>query len=286
MTQPDPVFHPAFDIGAATLDCGVEPRTDSYDAVEWPDYVPLVDWSGCEPTPDQAVMNRWLTTRPLDALAILHVGAGNSSPARLAASTARAVDAVTVSPHELTHARGLELPGYTVHLVNKYSEQFACALTGRQFDCILDNNLVSFACCQRHAERYFETLAALLNPDGIIVTHRLGMRFILESAGVEKVWRLDTGALRTIAAAYGWQVAPFAGLHFLGAPSAVAGLHLAPSPATALLRLRLRAAVLPATIRMARSFPAGLTGTVIRTFRDKRTPTRRPHRKPHLQNDP
>ena len=194
-----------FDIGVILGDCGIEPTVERHnaaaDAISWP----LIDYSSCPPTDDQIAINRWLTHAPLAGKRILHVGAGNSSLASLLADKVGAIVAVTVSVDELRHAQMLDLPGYTPLLMNKHGEAFANAFDARSFDYIVDNNLSSFACCQKHFERYFAAIAEALAEDGVILTHWLGMRWVLDVGvdDVEPAWLLDERKLRTIATAFG-----------------------------------------------------------------------------------
>ncbi|MGO1068195.1 hypothetical protein [Lysobacter sp. CA199] len=201
-------FRPRFDIGAQRIDCGREPDVATHHAADQFASWPLLDYSDCDPTEDQAAINRWLTGADLGGRDVLHVGTGNSSVARLLAGKARRVESVTVAHNEWQHGSRLGLPDYGVHLLNKHSLAFAGRFEPAAFDCILDNNLASFACCQRHLERYFETLVRLLRPDGFVLTHWLGMQWTLDVGvdDVEPVWRLDAGKLRAIASAYGLSV--------------------------------------------------------------------------------
>lgn len=194
-----------FDIGVILGDCGIEPTVERHnaaaDAISWP----LIDYSSCPPTDDQIAINRWLTHAPLAGKRILHVGAGNSSLASLLADKVGAIVAVTVSVDELRHAQMLDLPFYTPLLMNKHGEAFANAFDAGSFDYIVDNNLSSFACCQKHFERYFAAIAEALAEDGVILTHWLGMRWVLDVGvdDVEPAWLLDERKLRTIATAFG-----------------------------------------------------------------------------------
>lgn len=214
---PGTVFRPRFDIGVSTTDCGHEPGVERYDAaadaISWP----LVDYSACEPTLDQEAINRWLDGAELRGKSILHIGAGNSSVAQLVAGRAARIVGVTVAVNELLHGERLDLPGYTLQLLNKHGAPFADAFRTSRFDYVIDNNLASFACCQRHFERYFETIAGLLAEDGFVITHWTGMQWVLDVGvdDVEAAWRLDEAKLTTIAASYGLDVIRQGDLYFL-----------------------------------------------------------------------
>ena len=215
-----PAFQPRFDIGADRIDCGREPHVDTHQGADERASWPLLDYSNCEPTEDQAAINRWLRSAALDGLDVLHVGTGNSSVARLLDGSARVVS-VTVARGEFEHAQSLGLRDYRVHLLNKHSRDFAERFAAAGFDCVLDNNLASFACCQRHLERYFDALARLLKPGGFVLTHWLGMQWTLDVGvdDVETVWRLDAAKLEAIAGAFGFQVEREGELFFLRRPA-------------------------------------------------------------------
>lgn len=216
-------FRPCFDIGAQRLDCGREPHAATHRAAEERATWPLLDYSQCEPTEDQQAINLWLERAELDGGEVLHIGTGNSSVARLLAGRAR-VTSVTVAEGEWEHGRSLGIADYQVHLLNKHGLEFAERFRDRRFNCVLDNNLASFACCQRHLERYFETLAGLLSERGFVLTHWLGMQWTLDLGvdDVEPVWRLDAGKLRAIASAYGLTVERDGELFFLRRTGAAA----------------------------------------------------------------
>jgi hypothetical protein len=116
--------------------------------------------------------------------------------------------AITVTENEVVHADRLRLDNYSVHRLNKHSLEFAYAFEPCSFDYIVDNNLASFACCQRHFERYLQSISTMLAKDGAIVTHWLGMRWVLDAGvgDVEKAWLLDEEKLQTIAASFQLEV--------------------------------------------------------------------------------
>ncbi|MFG6446758.1 class I SAM-dependent methyltransferase [Roseateles sp. BYS180W] len=201
--MPD-TYTPRFDFNAKVQDCGREPGVHDYDraaqAIDWP----LVDYSHCPETPDQLALNAWLVRQPLAGKRVLHIGCGNSSVARLCGQAVQVLG-VTVAPQELAHAQSQQLPNYTAVLCNKHSLEFAQQMREQQFDIVLDNNIASFACCQRHLERYMQALCDLLAPDGLILTHWLGMQWTLDVGvdDVETVWKLDADKLQRLAAAFG-----------------------------------------------------------------------------------
>lgn len=210
-------FTPRFDLAASILDCGKEPDVSDYDAAAAYATWPLIDYTTIEETQDQLQINAWLQAQDLTGKRVLHVGAGNSSLARLVGAQAAYICSVTVSPNEKAFADALLLPNYQTLLANKHGAVFSASQQGQQYDFIVDNNIASFVCCQRHLQRYLETLVHVLAADGVLITHWLGMQWTLDLGinDVERVWRLDEQKLCTIATAYSLQVTREGDLFFL-----------------------------------------------------------------------
>ena len=203
-TTPEIPAHPLrLHLGATRIDCGREPSIEDYKEIESPESR-LVDYSLNQVTPDQEELNAWLVRQPIHGASILHVGAGNSSVARLVASRARWITSVTVSKNEKHLADSLALANYSCALINKYSTSFVHSLEVTPYDFILDNNLASFVCCQTHFETYMRGLVSLMAEDGILATHWLGMQWICEADAfrVDSAWRLDSHKLGIIADAF------------------------------------------------------------------------------------
>jgi hypothetical protein len=133
-----------------------------------------VDWTQQQTTRDQAHIEAVLDTMMVAGASILHVGVGNSKFAQRFASRARRIDGLTVHQNEKTYADALELPNYTVHVLNKYSPEFGSVIT-HTYDFIIDNNLASFACCKYHFAVMFENYLRVLASHGQILTCQIGM---------------------------------------------------------------------------------------------------------------
>src|SRR2546425_3561934 len=133
-----------------------------------------VDWTQQETTRDQARIEAVLDTLAVTDASILHVGVGNSRFAQRFASRARRIDGLTVHQNEKTHADALEIPNYTVSVLNKYSPGFVAVITNT-YDFIIDNNLASFACCKQHFAVMFENYLRVLTAHGQILTCQIGM---------------------------------------------------------------------------------------------------------------
>src|SRR5262249_27100801 len=99
-----------------------------------------VDWTQQETTRDQAHIEAVLDTLAVTGTSILQVGVGNSKFAQRFAGRVRRIDGLTVHQNEKMQADALELPNYTVYVLNKYSPEFVSVLTDR-YDFIIDNNL-------------------------------------------------------------------------------------------------------------------------------------------------
>src|SRR5262245_10886422 len=133
-----------------------------------------VDWSHCAGSADQARIEAVLDTMVVPRAALLHVGVGNSGLAeRFVSRTARS-DGLTVSRNEKAVAESLGLDRYTVHILNKHSQEFGEVITG-EYDLIIDNNLASYACCRYHFHLMLDSYMRMLKPRGKILTDQAGM---------------------------------------------------------------------------------------------------------------
>lgn len=189
-----------FDICSHKIHCGKEPTIAQYDEIESSAKFDLFDYSHCSPTEDQIDINEFLLTQKTADTKILHIGVGNSSIANLI-ENAKLIKGVTISENELSLSKSFNSSYYQVELLNKYSADFDTFVKNEKFDFIIDNNIASFVCCQNHFLRYMSNLKNSLSNNGMIVTHWLGMQWILQS-GIEKTdecWRLDENDLLYIA---------------------------------------------------------------------------------------
>jgi hypothetical protein len=141
-----------------------------------------LDWTHQETTRDQAHIEAVLETLVAPDAWLLHVGVGNSQLAQRFASRVRRIDGLTMSPQEQAHAEALGLPNYTVYVLNKYSPACGAVLV-QPYDVIIDNNLVSFACCQVHFSGMLVQYLRALTPHGQILTCQIGMDAYQEDCG-------------------------------------------------------------------------------------------------------
>jgi len=133
-----------------------------------------VDWTQQETTRDQVCIEAVFDTMTVTGASILHVGIGNSGFARRFASRVHRLDGLTVHQNEKIYAEALGIPNYAVYVLNKHSAEFVSVLTNT-YDCIIDNNLSSFACCKYHFAVMWENYLRVLAPHGQILTCQIGM---------------------------------------------------------------------------------------------------------------
>lgn len=133
-----------------------------------------IDWTQQETTPDQVCIEAVLDTMALTGAQILHVGVGNSKLAQRFASRVRSIDGLTVHQNEKIYAEALLVANYTVYVLNKYNRDVISVLS-HTYDFIIDNNLVSFACCKKHFFVMLENYVAVLRSRGRILTCQIGM---------------------------------------------------------------------------------------------------------------
>jgi len=133
-----------------------------------------VDWTQQETTRDQSRIEAILDTLVVTDASILHVGVGNSRFAQRFASRARRIDGLTVHQNEKARADALEIPNYTVYVLNKHSQEFVSVIANT-YDFIIDNNLASFACCKYHFTVMFDNYLRALASHGQLLTCQIGM---------------------------------------------------------------------------------------------------------------
>jgi len=114
-------------------------------------------------------------------LNLLQIGVGNSEMAQQLSKRVAHFDGITIAGKEVIHSeiisKSNDMINYDVHIVNKYDiPSMKIKLNNnRKFDVITDNNLKSYACCQKHFLKYFEFIVSLLSKNGSIITASGGM---------------------------------------------------------------------------------------------------------------
>ena len=133
--------------------------------------------------------NYSLQQEPKQKLNLLQIGIGNSEMAQILSRYVAHFDGITIAGKEVTHSeiisKSNDIMHYDVHIVNKYDiPSMKIKLNNnRKYDIISDNNLKSYACCQKHFLEYFELLVSLLSNNGFIITASQGMSWPSVPAG-------------------------------------------------------------------------------------------------------
>ena len=109
---------------------------------------------------------------------LLHVGVGNCSlPAALADALAAYVGLTVSLPEtQLFVEKFATTEHCKVLLVNKYDSRHYSKIEGC-FDLIVDVNLKSFACCEKHFDQLMALYAERLNSAGTLITAESGVVF-------------------------------------------------------------------------------------------------------------
>jgi len=129
-------------------------------------------WLGREPTLDEQDVVAWLQSQKLYER-ILHIGVGTSL--LHAGLGSRVRQGVTRDGGEATVARSA---GLDVVVCNKYAvPSYRDKILG-PFDCIVDVNIRSYACCDAHFMEYMRFLLSLLSPQGVLVTSNRGLQYL------------------------------------------------------------------------------------------------------------
>lgn len=192
-----------FQYPAKIKDCNKSISLHSYDEVEKITKHPLMDYSSCAPSDDQKEINDYLLGYESRGKSILHIGIGNSSIAKMF-THAKNIDGITISENEEFYAKSLGLNNYHIIRENKYCSNLKTMLGNNKYDLIIDNNLASFVCCEKHFLQFMSTLSSSLKSNGMIITHWYGMQWILDHGvnDTEECWRLDEEKLQYIADYY------------------------------------------------------------------------------------
>jgi hypothetical protein len=136
-------------------------------------------WLGKPTTPDEQEVSDWLASH-LSFVRILHVGVGNGSLRRRFG--ARVTQALTKDGAEARNAETLGLPTL---VCNKYDiGSYAAELCG-PFDCIVDVNIRSYACCDVHFREYMQLMRSSLSPDGVLLTNRRGLNYLVPTSAAD-----------------------------------------------------------------------------------------------------
>jgi len=132
-----------------------------------------VGWLGKDPTADEHELVQWVKKRK-SPTRILHVGVGNALFSREFGS--RVVQGISKDGGEVAHSRQF---GLEVILCNKYDVMAYARSLLRPFDCIVDVNIRSYACCDVHFNDYMHLMLESLTPGGMLLTSLRGLDYLI-----------------------------------------------------------------------------------------------------------
>jgi hypothetical protein len=95
----------------------------------------------------------------------------------------------SISPSEVRQGERLQLANYRPRLYNKYSDD--AHDKNEHFDIVVDNNPSTFGCCRYHFINMLSRYAAQIRPNGIIVTDRVGLSWVVSRPGADPRWSFD-----------------------------------------------------------------------------------------------
>ncbi len=109
---------------------------------------------------------------------LLHVGIGNGALFASIGAELRSFTGITISRPELEcfRQRYGKLETARTLLVNKHDDRLFHSI-GDHFDVIVDVNLKSFACCEKHFQKTMVYFANSLSLGGILITAQSGIDF-------------------------------------------------------------------------------------------------------------
>ena len=142
--------------------------------------VPVVEnddrgWLGREPTSDEQELVAWMKGHGVPGR-ILHVGIGTALLSREFGT--RVVQGLTRDGAEAENARGL---GLDVILCNKYDVASYADALNSPFDCIVDVNIRSYACCDVHFREYMLQMLDSLAVEGRLLTSTRGLDYLVST---------------------------------------------------------------------------------------------------------
>lgn len=107
---------------------------------------------------------------------ILHIGIGNSYLAKTLKNFKK-VDGISLSGSEIHFGLSQKIKNYNIYFLNKFSKKSLFNKKLNSYDIIIDVNLKSYACCDIAFRHLFKQYLNMLNPKGIIITGKKGMKW-------------------------------------------------------------------------------------------------------------
>jgi hypothetical protein len=138
-----------------------------------------IGWLGTAPTQDEQDVVEYMRRRGVPRR-ICHVGVGNGLLWTVFGN--RVAQALTKDGMEAENAREI---GMDVILCNKYDVNSYSALLRSPFDCIVDVNIRSYACCDIHFMAYMQLMFESLSENGTILTSQAGLDYLKPTSMAE-----------------------------------------------------------------------------------------------------
>jgi len=107
---------------------------------------------------------------------ILHIGIGNSYLAK-SLKKYKKIDGISLSGSEIHYGLNQNIKNYNIYHLNKFSKKSLFNNKLNSYDLIIDVNLKSYACCNVAFKHLFKQYLKMLNPKGIIITGKKGMKW-------------------------------------------------------------------------------------------------------------
>jgi hypothetical protein len=134
-------------------------------------------WLGREPTQDEIEVVEWLKRSSRVPRRILHIGVGTALLSREFGD--RVAQGVTKDGAEAENARAV---GLDVIVCNKYQVAVLKPLLKNPFDCIVDVNIRSYACCDSHFREFMDAMLVSLSRSGMLLTSRRGLEYLVPTS--------------------------------------------------------------------------------------------------------
>jgi hypothetical protein len=140
----------------------------------------ISSWESKPTTPAEATVIAFLKSRPLVYMGkrLLHAGVGNCSLPDAVAGDLAGYIGLTISLPEkqLLQQKFVANKKVEVLLANKHDPRTYSKIEGR-FDLIVDVNLKSFTCCEKHFHALVKFYADRLLTGGLLITAESGIQF-------------------------------------------------------------------------------------------------------------
>lgn len=130
-------------------------------------------WENREPTDDEKRIANYLIRNNIVPNNLLHIGIGNNLFYHLFKNIQ--ITGITLSLKEYEKALHLRDTNYKIMLFDKYNPNLFNILD--TYDYIIDNNICSYRCCDRHAYTYLTIIVNKLKENGKIISEINGWNY-------------------------------------------------------------------------------------------------------------